>query len=144
MGRGHPAPSGRRQASGSPYAAVALFPRSCRSDCRNELAGRPGSVRLPQFGKAIVKRLSAATFLLIASLGQTCFAQCIADSDRTRDGEGPVLSFHSAPADPAYGSVDLLHLGAEAIGRLRRADPFQGQWQKVFAVSVDDTNGSAG
>jgi hypothetical protein len=90
-----------------------------------------------------VKRLATATFVLFAALGPTCFAQCIADVESAKDGEGPILSFHSAPTDPAYGSVDLQRLGAEAMSRLRRNDPSQGQWQKVFAVRVDDTRGSA-
>ena len=77
----------------------------------------------------------AALVWLGLALGQVCLADGV---DAAGKGQAPILRFHADSTDPAYGSVDLQHLGADAIGQLRHADPSVAQWQRAFAVFVDD------
>src|SRR5258708_18942564 len=111
MGRGHPPSAGGRQARGLAYIAVAILLRPRRPDRGDELARRPGSVRLPRRGtETVMMRLALAALVWPAlALGQVCLADGV---DVAGKGQAPILRFHADSADPAYGSVDLQHLGA--------------------------------
>jgi hypothetical protein len=52
----------------------------------------------------------------------------------------PALQFHSEPAHPAYGSVDLQGVDARLMEELRHAKPSVGQWQTAFSISVQDAS----
>jgi hypothetical protein len=82
-----------------------------------------------------VNRLAAALPPIGAALGQISLADGVAEA---RNGQAPILRFHANSTNPAYGSVDLQHLGSEVIRQLWHADPSIAQWQQAFPVCVDD------
>jgi hypothetical protein len=85
-----------------------------------------------------VRRLALAALVWLGSaLGQACVADGV---DAAGKRQAPILRFHSDSTDPAYGSVDLEHVGADAIGHLRHIAPSIAQWQRAFAVFVDDAD----
>jgi hypothetical protein len=82
-----------------------------------------------------VNRLAAALPPIGAALGRISLADGVAEAG---NGQAPILRFHANSTNPAYGSVDLQHLGSEVIRQLWHADPSIAQWQQAFPVCVDD------
>jgi hypothetical protein len=51
----------------------------------------------------------------------------------------PTIEFRTTPGAPEYGAVDVIHLGAPALGALRAAEPTPVQWQEILPVRANDS-----